>query len=135
MTFALFPGFPEKFIGSDGAILSLAHLKWGLYRLYVDALLYFGNIRTAFRRLRDLSFDEIEAFFRPERFDTDAIKRRGPSLPLKPIAKDDRYLIFGDGVQIIWRYVRYRRPADCTPRGVQGSRCCRQPVANNSETP
>ena len=87
------PGFTENFIGSDGAILSLAHLKWGLYRLYVDALLYFGNVRTAFRRLRDLSFDEIEAFFRPERFDTDAIKRRGPSLPLKPIAKDDRYLI------------------------------------------
>ena len=30
-------------------IASLAHLKWGLYRLYVDALLYFGYglMRTA----------------------------------------------------------------------------------------
>jgi hypothetical protein len=36
---------------------------------------------------------EIEEFFTSERFDTDAIKRRGPSLPLKPIAKDGRYLI------------------------------------------
>ena len=87
------PDFSDSFLRSSGAILSLAHLKWGLYRLYVDALLYFGNVRSAFRRLRDLSLSEIEAFFRSERFDTDAIKRRGPSLPLKPIAKDDRYLI------------------------------------------
>ena len=87
------PDFSDSFLGSSGAILSLAHLKWGLYRLYVDALLYFGNVRTAFRRLRDLPLSEIEAFFRSERFETDAIKRRGPSLPLKLIAKDDRYLI------------------------------------------
>ena len=33
-------------------ILSLDHLKWGLYRLYIDALLYFGNIRSAYRSLR-----------------------------------------------------------------------------------
>ena len=56
-------------------------------------MLYFGNVRTAFRRLRDLPLSEIEAFFRPERFETDAIKRRGPSLPLKLIAKDNSYLI------------------------------------------
>lgn len=74
-------------------IESLAHLKWGLYRLYVDALLYFGNIRTAFRKLRDLSIEEIAGLFRSERFDTAAIKRRGPPLPLKVIAKDSRYLI------------------------------------------
>ena len=87
------PDFSDSFLQSSDAILSLAHLKWGLYRLYVDALLYFGNVRTAFRGLRDLPLSEIETFFRSERFDTDAIKRRGPSLPLKPIAKDDRYLI------------------------------------------
>ncbi len=87
------PGFLDSFLGSSGVILSLGHLKWGLYRLYVDALLYFGNVRTAFRSLRDLPLSEIEAFFQSERFDTDAIKRRGPSLPLKLIAKDDRYLI------------------------------------------
>jgi hypothetical protein len=87
------PGFSEDWLQSEGMIASLAHLKWGLYRLYIDALLYFGNVRTAFRSLRDLSVPEIDAFFGSERFDTEAIKRRGPALPLKPIAKDSRYLI------------------------------------------
>jgi hypothetical protein len=86
-------GFSAEYLESGGLITSLAHLRWGLYRLYVDALLYFGNVRTAFRALRDLHRSEIEVLFRSERFDTDAIKRRGPSLPLKPIAKDGRYLI------------------------------------------
>ena len=87
------PGFSEDFLRSGEMIASLAHLKWGLYRLYVDALLYFGNVRTAFRGLRDLAISDVEAFFKSRRFDTGAIKRRGPSLPLKQIAKDSRYLI------------------------------------------
>jgi len=87
------PGFSENWLKSEAMIVSLAHLKWGLYRLYIDALLYFGNVRTAYRKLRDLSLREIEDFFSSERFDTEAIKRRGPSLPLRPIAKDSRYLI------------------------------------------
>jgi len=87
------PGFSDAYLQPHGAISSLGHLKWGLYRLYVDALLYFGNVRTAFRGLRDLPLSKIEEFFRSLRFDTDSIKRRGPSLPLKSIAKDDRYLI------------------------------------------
>ena len=87
------PGFSDAFVQSGGLIVSLAHLKWGLYRLYIDALLYFGNVRTAFRSLRDLAFSDIEAFFKSERFDTEAIKQRGPFLPLKHIAKDSRYLI------------------------------------------
>ncbi len=87
------PGFSEEWLESGQTIVSLSHLKWGLYRLYVDALLYFGNVRTGFRRLRDLAAVQIAALLAPERFDTDAIKRRGPSLPLKAIAKDNRYLI------------------------------------------
>jgi len=86
-------GFSQEWLRDDGKIASLAHLRWGLYRLYVDGLLYFGNVRTAFRKLRDLSTGELNAFFGCRRFDTDAIKRRGPALPLKPIAKDSRYLI------------------------------------------
>lgn len=86
------PDFSEEWLQSKGMIISLAHLKWGLYRLYIDALLYFGNVRTAFRRLRDLSVEEITSLLSSERFDTAAIKRRGPPLPLKPIAKDSRYL-------------------------------------------
>ena len=53
------PDFSPSFLESSGAIISLSHLKWGLYRLYVDALLYSGNIRTDFRRLRDLPLSEI----------------------------------------------------------------------------
>ena len=87
------PGFCEEWLNSDDMIVSLDHLKWGLYRLYIDALLYFGNVRTAHRKLRDFSFEELEEFFSHKRFDTEAIKRRGPSLPLKTIAKDDRYLV------------------------------------------
>ena len=101
------PGFCEDWIDSGDMIASLDHLKWGLYRLYIDALLYFGNVRTAYRKLRDLSFEELREFFNRKRFDTKAIKRRGPSLPLKSIAKDDRYLVsemacksYGDSASI-----------------------------------
>lgn len=97
------PGFDGSWLRSS-AIESLAHLKWGLYRLYTDALLYFGNIRTGFRGLRAMSFDELNSLFRAKRIDTDMIKSRGPALPLKSIAKDDRYLVaevacksYGDG--------------------------------------
>lgn len=99
------PGFMKEWPQAGGMIVSLAHLKWGLYRLYVDALLYFGNVRTTFRTLRDLSISELNGFFNSKRLDTYAIKRRGPSLPLKRIAKDSRYLIsemacksYGDSV-------------------------------------
>ena len=87
------PGFSEAWLQSTEMIASLGQLKWGMYRLYVDALLYFGNVRTAFRRLRDLSIAEITGLLSSERFDTEAIKRRGPPLPLRTIAKDSRYLI------------------------------------------
>src|SRR5918996_5902213 len=88
------PGFQDAWLNSNfPAIVSLDHLKWGLYRLYIDALLYFGNVRTAFRQLRELTFEELIDYFRAKRFNTKAIKRRGPSLPLKDIAKDNRYLI------------------------------------------
>jgi hypothetical protein len=45
------PEFDERFIGAN-ELLNLNHLKWGLRRLYMDALLYFGNIRQAYRSLR-----------------------------------------------------------------------------------
>ena|ERR1700676_5501254 len=45
------PEFEERFIGAT-ELLSLNHLKWGLRRLYIDALLSFGNIRQAYRSLR-----------------------------------------------------------------------------------
>ena len=87
------PPCKKEWLDSNGKIVSLDHLEWGLRRLYVDGLLYFGNVRTAFRKLRDLSTAKIENFFSLRRFDTDAIRRRGPALPLRVIPKDDRYLI------------------------------------------
>jgi len=74
-------------------ISSLPHLKWGLYRFYVDALLYFGNVRQAYRILREKSYDQLEDFFRSKRFDTSRLTSRGAPLAMKTIAKDDRYLI------------------------------------------
>jgi hypothetical protein len=67
------PGFSEHFLRCGGMIASLAHLRWGLYRLYVDALLYFGNTRTAFRTLRDLAISDLDTFFGSRRFDTEAV--------------------------------------------------------------
>jgi hypothetical protein len=87
------PSFDPSFIADEPIIRSLNHLSWGLYRLYVDALLYFGNVRTAFRALRNHTLPELRAYFSGKRFDCEAIKRRGPAMPLRPIAKDRRYLI------------------------------------------
>src|SRR5437764_436155 len=83
----------ESAWASSTAIQTLAHLAWGLHRLYVDGLLYFGNVRQAFRTLRNLGYEELEDFFAEKRIDTEAIKRRGPALPLIPIDEDKRYLI------------------------------------------
>jgi len=86
------PSFDERFIGGD-LISSLEQLRWGLYRFYVDALLFFGDIRLAFDKLRALRTPQLESFFESRRFDTAGLSKRGPSLPLINIAKDNRYLI------------------------------------------
>ncbi len=98
------PGFKKEWMKAGEAITSLEHLKWGMYRLFVDALLYFGNVRSAFRDLRTLSRAELDAFFQERRFNADAMQRRGEVLPLHQIPRDDRYLVsemacksFGDG--------------------------------------
>lgn len=87
------PGFDRHWLVEANEIISLDHLWWGIYRIYIDGLLFFGNVRTAFRKLRALTFDELLLFFHKYHFDTTGIKRRGPPLPLQNIAKDDRYLI------------------------------------------
>ena len=74
-------------------IVSLDHLYWGLYRFYVDALLCFGNIRTAFHKLRSLSENELTQFFQNRRIDTAALSKRGEPIGLSNIGRDSRYLI------------------------------------------
>ncbi len=84
------PCFDERWPGSKN-IQSIDQLYWGLYRFYVDALLYFGSIRTAYQRLRQLSETDLHAFFDSSRIT--GLKERGEALLLSQIAKDNRYLI------------------------------------------
>lgn len=85
--------FKNEWLDNSGLIKTIQHLKWGLYRLFVDGLLYFGNVRTAFRHLRNRSYEELETFFLEKRCNTEIIKERGPALAMNEIAKDKRYLI------------------------------------------
>lgn len=87
------PEFEERFLTAQ-ELVSLSHLKWGLRRFYMDALLLFGNIRQAFRTLRTAR-DKYEILARTKKcaFDTKGMMARGKGLPLKQIARDDRYLI------------------------------------------
>jgi hypothetical protein len=84
---------PKWLDGGEHLIRDIDHLHWGLYRLYLDGLLFYGNVKAGFTSLRSLAHDQIAEFFRRKRFDTDAIAARGPALPLNAIGRDDRYLI------------------------------------------
>ena len=59
----------------------------------MDALLFFGNVRTAFQRLRLWSADQLEAFFVDNSFKTNEMKERGEPVGPDLIEKGDRYLI------------------------------------------
>ena len=75
------PGFDESWTAFD-SIRSVDQLYWGLYRFYVDALLFFGNIRTAYQRLRQLSDNELNTFFGRRHVDAEGMRTRGePLLP------------------------------------------------------
>lgn len=88
----MIPDYDERWT-TCRTIESLDHLSWGLYRLFVDGLIWFGNIRTAYRTLRVKDYASLQQFFSGKRFDTNSMKNRGPALDLSFIAKDDRYLI------------------------------------------
>jgi hypothetical protein len=85
-------GFDAAYV-DRGEIRSLAHLRWGLTRFFFDALLYFGNVRSAYRRLRGMDLPALEAFFNDYSYDSARLKRRGPALSLREIPRDDRHLI------------------------------------------
>jgi hypothetical protein len=89
---SVIPGFSTEFSKHD-KIQSLDHFLYGFYRIFVDGLLYRGNVRGYYREFAIKSYEEIDAFVRCNLIDTETIKRRGPTLPLKAIAKDSRYLI------------------------------------------
>jgi hypothetical protein len=72
---------------------SLAQLEWGLRRFYTDALLFWSDIRSAYRVLRTLSYEQISDLFSSKRFPTDIMEGRGRPLPFQEIPVDDRYLV------------------------------------------
>ena len=98
------PAFDPQWTKDTNGIMSLSHLEWGLYRLFTDALLYFGNVQSAFRTLRLHTKQQLIDFFDERQFNTCAISERGAMLPMHTIPQDNRYLIseqacksFGDG--------------------------------------
>jgi hypothetical protein len=87
------PEFEDRFLTAT-ELLSLKHLKWGLRRFYTDALLYFGNIRQAYRTLRtEKEISGLVAQTKGCAFNAKEMASRGTGLSLQPIAQDDRYLI------------------------------------------
>lgn len=86
------PDYNDSWIGKN-SISSLSHLKWGFYRLYIDTLLFFGNVRSGYRFLRMKSKAELDDFFQSKIYDSIGRRIRGPPLKLVDIKKDDRYLI------------------------------------------
>ena len=87
------PTFRQDWLSGSGRIKSLSHLEWGLHRIFVDGLLYFGNIDKAYRSLRNLSREELVLFFRGKRIVSESFEERGTALPIEEISRDDRYYI------------------------------------------
>lgn len=85
-------GFDQSYTKFD-RIVCIEQLSWGLYRLYVDALLFFGTIRNGFNELRTKSEAALTDFFKSRMFDTDQLVARGEAIAPVPIPMDDRYLI------------------------------------------
>jgi hypothetical protein len=86
------PGFATDFAQHD-KIQNLDHFLYGLNRVFIDGLLYRGNVREYYRDFAIKSYGEIDNFVTAKLIDTKTIKRRGPILPLRSISKDNRHLI------------------------------------------
>ena len=90
-SFALPP--PPLDIEGIDRIMSREHLQWGIERFILDAAFFYGDFKTAFDKLRELSFEEIVDTFAERRIDTRWMIERGPMLPVKDIDVGDRYLV------------------------------------------
>lgn len=86
------PGYSSGYLKTE-SIESIDQLYWGLYRVWIDALLYNGSVRGFFKTSSNHSFEEICSYVIKKQIDTSAIRRRGPPLDFAAIAKDKRYLI------------------------------------------
>lgn len=91
----LIEGYSPEY-ANHPAIKSIAQLRWGLYRFYMDAMLLVGNVRQAYRQLRTLSYVQITDIYAARCFDFDSptgLTNRGAPLAINQIPRDDRYLI------------------------------------------
>jgi hypothetical protein len=86
------PGYDVSFTKFD-RIVDIDQLSWGLYRIYVDSLLYFGTIRNGFLGLRNKEVSELKTFFASKMYDTGQLIARGEPISPISIPIDDRYLI------------------------------------------
>lgn len=84
-----------EYIPSSGIreIKSIIQLQWGLQRIMLDSLLYFGNFQRAYEYLRKLSLDQLVLFFESKRINESQMLNRGVIEMPKEIAIDNRYLI------------------------------------------
>src|ERR1017187_2376177 len=86
------PDYDISFTRFD-RIACIEQLRWGLYRINVDSLLYFGTIRHGFHVLREMNQEQLNEFFSAKRFDSGGLIARGPAIAPMLVPNDDRYLI------------------------------------------
>lgn len=77
----------------NNTVNEIQHLRWGLLRIFTDALLYFGNIHCGFVALGKMKKEDLISFFEDKKFDTAKIKKRGKCFEFEEIDKEERYLI------------------------------------------
>jgi hypothetical protein len=74
-------------------ITSMQQLQWGVRRFILDAMLYWGNFREAYRQLRGLDYESLLGLFAMKRIDTKHLLSRRTITEPAAIPRDDRYLI------------------------------------------
>ena len=67
--------------------------KWGIHRIILDGLLYFGNINIGFEYLCEKSLDEIRKFFLEKIQDHHRMIERGDTISFKEIPIEHRFLV------------------------------------------
>jgi hypothetical protein len=78
--------------GADD-IKSILQLQWGIRRFFYDAMLYWGNIRQAYRDLRVMRLEQITDYFAAKRSNEERLIKRGDFFHPYVIPQDNRYLI------------------------------------------
>lgn len=78
---------------NESGISSPGQLDWGFRRFFIDGLLYFGNIRSAYKALHRKNYQELQEYFSQRRLPAETAGQREKVLQFNRIPVDDRYLI------------------------------------------